>query len=387
MTEDLFMGTDLDSLIELSDTPETTETHEKVEVVNEKKKESTEDTPTLIEIPDGPSNTGDEIEEIEEKLPKSKAKEVAVQEETTLDESSPKSKTDSSPWKVFAQALNEEGIISELDEFDETKGAEGLFELVKKEIQSNVENWKSNYPPEVQRILNAVENGVPVNRAIEGTQQSFMYSSINDEALTDNESLQKELIKNDLISRGFEEEDITEELQDYEDTGKLEAKAKRALKNLTKMQAEQMAIEETQAREATKQREEEIKRETETRQKYIEDLKEVIPGNTLNKAVKQKIMDSMFKPAGKDKEGRPVSQINMVRSKDPAKFDTIFHYLLVNGVFEGKFDAISAPVKKSVIKDLENTIRSDSSFKSGIGETKTSEKAKDFIESMRQFTK
>ena len=377
---------DLDTVFELNETTPTETNQDTVEVVEEKKKEeSTEDTPTLIEIPDGPPETSDEKDEgTPEPV---KVEDKPIKKDKSLDESSPKSKTDSSPWKVFAQALNEEGIISEIDDFDDSKGPEALFELVKKEIQSNVEDWKNSYSPRIRKILDAVENGVPEERALETTQAAFMYSSINDEALTDNEQLQKELIKNDLIVRGFEEAEIADEIQDYEDTGKLEAKAKRALKNLVKVQEEQLRIEEEQAKEASKEREKAIKAETETRTKYIEELQEIIPGNKLNKQVKQKIMDSMFKPAGKDERGNPVSYINMVRAKDPVKFDTTFHYLLINGVFEGKFDVLSAPVKKNVIKELERTISSNTSFKEGIGKTETKEALKDTIESMRMFNK
>lgn len=386
---DYFDDMDLSNPVEVSETPVETTPKAEVEVVQENRESDSEESTQLIEISDEPQSEN-VIEQIEESLVKDKpkAKETKVKEEDTPENKPIEDEKKSSPWKIFGQALAEEGILSDFNEteFDDSKGAEALFETIKKEIVTNVETWKNSYSPEIKRILDAVDNGVSPDQAIQASTQAFMFSSIKEEALDEDENLCKQLIKEDMSARGYDEDQIKEAVQDAEDLGKLQAKAKTALKGLTKLQEAELREEEARAKEAQKILEEKNKKEVADRTKYIDELQEVIPGNKLNAQVKKKMMDSMFKTV-KTEDGKQTSQMNAIRSKDPVKFDAIFHYLLVNGVFEGKFDSFKAPVQKSVIKNLKETIESDTTFKQGVGKVERNDKLEDSINSMKAFFK
>ena len=82
------------------------------------------------------------------------------------------------------------------------------------------------------------------------------YNRISTDKLADNAAAQKEIVYNLLVKEGYEPDEISEEIADYEDGGLLANKAKRALGKLQKFQAqEQSQMIEKQKQEADAQKE------------------------------------------------------------------------------------------------------------------------------------
>ena len=390
MEKNIFEGISLDQMIDVNTNNiggnyetiikphETTETEEK---------ETGKEASDLIEVDvsDSSSITKNEntITNIE--------KPVIVTEETKDEEikteDKPPAKTEtsvSSPFKVFAKALHEEGVLSSFEdtEFDTEDGATALFNAVANEIKLNVENYKSSLPDPVKRAIDMIEKGYPVEQVFEMHNQEMIYKNIPDTQIEEDENLQKGLIAADLESKGYDSDEIESEIKDYEELGKLDIRAKKAKENLVKYQDKQIQEEAKRAALLAKENQDKFVEEQTKLKEYVDSTNEIIPGTKLTPQVKQKVYESMTKPAGKDKDGRPISHLTAVRSKDPNKFDTIFHYLLVNGVFEGKFDIVSKVTQKATVKELEKSL-SDTSMREG-----TPAQAKSgstLLESLKEF--
>ena len=338
---------------------------------NEGKKEEKVDE-DLIEINDEPIATEEEedldniIKDVIQGKQKKDIKENV--EDGTEKPPTDNKQHDSSPIKLFAKVLLEEGVISELDEesFDKTDDKiEILINSIKNEVVKAVESVEENYPPKLKQVLNAYKNGVPEDEIFNYIQDEIEYSSITENQLESNEELQKALIKQDLLNRNFTEEEIEEQILDAETLDKLLIKSKVALKSLTKQQEKILENKVKEKQDRIREQQEKIVEQQNKVREYLDSTKELMPGVEINKNVKDKIFNSMYKPAGKDSQGNPISSLTLARSKDPVKFDTIFHYLLVNGVFEGKMDALVKPVKTNAVKDFEKVVNSNTSFKEG----------------------
>lgn len=350
--------------------------------------QSNKDTESF-EIPDTPveEDVEDKIKKTDDKYKPSKEEKV-VKDEAETTPSNDNKGHDSSPITIFAKALHDEGVVSQFDEESFNKEEDkikALFKLVEGEIINNVKAVEENYPERLKKALEAHRAGVPENEIFDVIEEEIQYSAIDEDTLKDREDWQKELIRRDLIARNFTEEEINEELEDAESVGKLLQKSQRALKNLTNMQAKALDEKIAKEKELAKKREEEAIESKNKLQTYVNGLEEIIPGNKLNKVAKDKIIDSMTKPVAKDKDGKPISSITQIRSKDPMKFDAIFHYLLVNGVFEGKWDSVMKTARKPVLKELEDSISQDTRFKEGNLKQTNSSNAKSSLDAMRSM--
>lgn len=361
----LFEDIDLESQLDVD--TDNFITTEKTVISKEEENKNTED---LIEINDEPvSQEKDEIDLIVEDALKSNKNQVKPEEEITPETPSPDNKQhDSSPIKLFAKVLLEEGVISELDEteFDGSEDKiEVLIKSIKNEVVKAISDVEENYPSKIKQILEAYKNGVPEDEIFDYIQGEIEYSSITEEQLTDNEDLQKALIRQDLTNKGYTKEEIEEEITDAETVDKLLIKSLRAAKTLAAQQSKQLESKIEQNKTQLIAQQEAAKKQQEKVREYLDTTKEILPGIEMNKNLKDKIYNSMYKPAGKDSNGNPVSTLTLARSKDPVKFDTIFHYLLVNGVFEGKMDELIKPVKTKAVKDFEKVVNSNTTFKEG----------------------
>ena len=161
------------------------------------------------------------------------------------DSSSKKGTSSSSAFRSFANALNEEGIVSSFTDeeyaqlVEETGSeAEALIELNRRTIEAEIEAYKEESEAEFKAFLEARDAGVNLNDWAVVQDNKKRFAKITDEELDTNEKLQKQLITEDLKRRKFEDADILDTIESYEDTNKLATMPRKALKNLAKAEEE-----------------------------------------------------------------------------------------------------------------------------------------------------
>jgi len=377
--EDLFGGVSLfggdDGLIEIPDSNSTQPVEESTEAPKKgEKKQQTEDFDDVtFEIPDVVKK--EETTEVETPVDK-----VDKTEDNKKGEDSKSKKVDSSsPFLSFATALSEEGILASFspEEYEQIvketgSEAEALIELNRRTIESEIEAYKEESEAEYKAFLEARDAGVNLNDWAVVQDNKKRFSKITEEDLDTNEKLQKQLITEDLKRRKFEDADILDTIESYEDTNKLASMSKKALKNLAKAEEEKEEALKTSAIEQEKHAAKAAKQQVEDLKKEITKVDEIIPGLKLNKQVKDKILQNITTPVKTLDDGRQLNAVMVKRADDPIKYAILEAYFVEQGFFDGKFDKFVAKAKTNAVKDLESKITGDTSYHAGktaLGET------------------
>lgn len=226
---------------------------------------------------------------------------------------------------LFASALAEEGIISDLSEDDSIKNFDDLAKAIQKEIKNNE---YADLTDDQKEFLDKLKNGYTVKDYEEVKSQKLKDSDIlnlNEDSLSENEELQKKLIKEDFISKGYSEEKAENLSQRSFDIGENEKDAIDALKERKANKEKQDRDLEEQKEKNIKQREQEAKEIKEKLESlvYNED-KEILPGVKFNKNVADSIYESMTKPV-EVRNDRPISKIEKSREENPLEFEKNLH--------------------------------------------------------------
>lgn len=337
--KDPFGGFDLFNPVQRLKTPdpaEATETEVKVEAVQTQeeldRKASIEqelnipekvETPKKVEKQAESSKSKDIVNTDPETNKTSSEKTI---EDNTNEDETPAEEQEKYSFKPLVEYLNEKGIVSieqeELENFEDSE--EGLEQIVgntiKKEVTRGIEDYKSQYPDDVQEFLKFIELG--------GSPKDFYdvyYGNVSFEKMNpDTEENQKFIIREGLKLSGLEDKDIEEELKDYEDLGKLEAKAGFYLKRL-------QSYEKSQKENLIKIQENQEKERQNSITKYWNDLKESlnskesVQGFKLTPKLKEQLWDYIASPD--KKTGKTKLQIHNETNKD-AQF--LYAYLAMN---------------------------------------------------------
>lgn len=302
--------------------------------------------------------------------------------------------TSSLPYSTFAKALAEEGVITGFEEGEfeqlvkDMGPVEALIELNKRTIADQVDAYKNSLTAEQRDVLEAIEQGVPLDQYLQSKAKAASYASIDEEQLGENEDLQKNLIRNFLYSKGYKKEEVEEELKDIDALGKLETKAKTALNSLKTYEQESLKRQKEEAAAAKRAAQEETKKQLTTLKTTIDGVKEIVPGVQINSQTKGKLYDIITQPAGQTPNGQALNAIWLKRSENPMDFDIKMAYLYSIGVFDGKWDKIVQGAKSGAVKDLTEKLQGGSVTRTGDAVTpETTQSAKDILKSMNVFRK
>lgn len=268
----------------------------------------------------------------------------------------------SSPLASIANALKIDGIFPELsdEELSAVKTPEDFAELVEKAIQSRLDERQ-------KRIDTALGNGVPPSE-IQKYEQTLSYlDSITEDALNDEgeqgENLRKQLIFNDLITRGYSRDRAVREVEkSFRSNSDLED-AKDALASLNsfyrsgyeKIQQEAK----DKAEDAKKARQ---KDEATFRKMVLED--DIVLGETkLDKRTRQRVFDAVTKPVYKDPDtGALLTQVQKYQKEHPLEFFKqigLWFVLTESGKdFSGLAKQQAIAEKNKGIRELERKINS-----------------------------
>lgn len=335
------------------------------------------DDDNFIEVPDNVQETDDEDTAVDE-----------IKVEDVKTEKNPpqhKGNSSSSQFTPFAKALYEEGVLTSFDEAEfikmaeEMGAAEALIELNRKTIESEIEAYKNEVDEEYRSFIEARDAGVDLNDWGKIQSNKKKYASIDEQSLSSDVDLQKNLITEDLLRRGFDEEQIKDTIESFEDTNKLEKQAKNALKNLEKHQDSLEKQLKEEADNAAKAQEEAQKKQLADLKKAVDTTTEIIPGMKLNKQTKDKLYSMITSPVGKASNGEPVNAAMAKRLQDPIKYALLEAYFVDLGLFDGKFDKLVSKQKTTAIKELESALSSKNNTGFSSSNADTLENDSDYV--------
>jgi 2C-methyl-D-erythritol 2,4-cyclodiphosphate synthase len=377
MKSNLFEDVDLFSDSEGIEIPTGVQVQDKPEekTVDIKKENGLDDD--RIEVPSkstSKAKTKDVIEEDDENLIDHYNYDTLEEDEETPPNES-KSASSSSPFKPFAKALYEEGFLASYDDEEFEKIAEeaggeveALFELTKRTIQNEIEEYKNNAEADYKAFLEAKESGIDLNKWADVNKSKKEFENITKEKLESDESLQKKLVSTYLKEKGFSTEEIDDTIETYEDTGKLEIRAAKALEKLKEIQAGKEKQLKIDAENQEKERIENYKKTVENLKKNIyESYEGILPGVKLNKKLQDTIYKSIVEPAKELPSGEKVNAVTAKRLEDPVKYAIIEAYLVATGAFDGKVVKEDSKTKSKALAELKKSLDSNknTAFKTG----------------------
>lgn len=265
--------------------------------------------------------------------------------------------------KAVASYFKEEGVLSSLDleTFDGTP--EGLIKAMQAEMGEGIEEYKNTRHPLLKKLMEADEAGVPIEQLLDIKAQEVKYNSIEEDKLTDNVGLQKELYKSYLKeTTKFSEAKISKMIEGAYDDLTLESLVKEeALPELKKIQEQK----EQELTRITKAQQEQARVSNE---KLLNDYKtlvdkteEIFPGIKVSKTEKADIFRMSTTPIANDGYGNPVLYAEAVYKKDPLKYNLVLNYLLNKTKGFEDLSTIMNVAKSTAAKELEKNI-----LKSGV---------------------
>lgn len=302
----------------------------------------------------------------------------------------------SSPFAPFANVLKEQGVLfDEVLEGVDVNSIDGLVSAIQKTIEYNAENYRKNYvsqrSEEAQRFINMIDQGVPLNEAKEVVSNLASIKNFNEQSLAQDKALQKKAVETYLRTvADMSDEDIKDQIDYFEDTDKLYSKAVGFSAKLK----EHYEQEELQKIEQIKQQEELYKKQAQEQinglKQKVDGITEIIPGKPLNDNIKKKLFESITTPVAQDPTtGQYVNKVAQKRMEDPISFEIKLHYLNELGVFDDKWDGIISSAKSEAVKELEKSLRNNTSQANGkapvYSPETASEGSKSIVDSFKQL--
>lgn len=180
----------------------------------------------------------DVIEEVEEKEEKVEATDTEEKEEIEEKEEkvelNEEEETTTNSLTVFAEFLNDEGLIS-LEEGKKVETEEDLKGAIQNTITKGIEEYKSTKPEDVQKFLDFVDAGGDPRQFHRLYYEQMSWSDVD----PSKEGAQELIIREAYSQAGWDPEDIEAEISDKKDLGRLGPLAEKLHKKLVAAEAEE----------------------------------------------------------------------------------------------------------------------------------------------------
>jgi len=271
----------------------------------------------------------------------------------------------------LAKSLKDSGVLSEFDDKvfskEDSDPAEALISLLKGSVDSNIDEFKSQFSDDKLQALLALERGESIDEFLKIKNEALSLDKITEDELTsdDNSSLRKQIISDFYKeTTNFSDARINKNIQRMIDTGEdieesvnilTELKGARAKKAKSKL--------DEQAAAATK-RQRDYDNKINALKEEVDSIDLGFLGITENKKVRNKIFDMLTKPIS------ATENINAVQKKrnelGDTKFDIILSSLIERGVFDGDLTKLSKKQRSSAMDELRNSVER-SSYATGRG--------------------
>ena len=282
---------------------------------------------------------------------------------TTKKVEAPENKETSGSLTIaYAKSLQEQGL-SDFNEEEylkaiEEKGEAAAFiELLDKAGEDRVESRKKEYIKLREAGFNSEDASTLV-----GNYEAV--SSITLERLSEDESLQEQVIRDVSILQGKANDEIDEDIQLLKDTDKLKARSEKhlqALQQYYKKAVDQELVNKQNAAAAAKKANDDYMASL---KENVFNSKEILKGKQINRQTQEKIYDAIAKPV-KLEDGSYTNKIWAKRKENPIEFDKRLAYLLESGIFDGSTKTLATDVRTKVVENMQKVLEGNRKFSSG----------------------
>lgn len=291
------------------------------------------------------------------------------EKEDTKTEKSGSSPKNNNFYSSIAKALKVDGVLPELadEDADKIQDPEDFAELIEKHIQSKFDERQ-------KRIDDALNSGVEANVVKEYENTLQYLNSITEEQLNaedeEGEDIRRRLIFQDLINKGYTQEEAVEEVKDIFEAGTDIKKALRAkTSNIDFFQKGYNKVL-SDAKEAVNKDKKEREQQTEALRKSILEDSKVFGELELDKTTRQKVFDAISKPIHKDENtGELYTALGKYEKENKTDFLKYVGlvFTLTDG-FKNLDGLVKTKVNKEVkkgLKELEHTLNNTSRTSDG----------------------
>lgn len=267
---------------------------------------------------------------------------------------------DSSPnlYSSISNVLFEQGIIPSLESSENIKTVDDFVDVFKKEIDI-----------QSQRKLDEYLENLNLDTIASSRKARLELDNIDEDYLTKNLEVAKDIIYRDYINQGLSEERATKLLKKTIDLGE-DMVIEDALESVESLKEFEKRVEEQEKLNYQKTLQEKAKEQeliNESIKNTIYNSKEIISGLTNTKALQDRVYKSMTEVVSKDPNtGELQNKFMSVRSANPIEFDTKMYYLfeLTDGFKD--LSSISKTATSKAVKKLETVLRKTKFEDSGL---------------------
>jgi hypothetical protein len=272
----------------------------------------------------------------------------------------PDSSSNPNLFKSLTELLHQKSLLSSLDSDVETE--DDFVNVFTKELDTQIDKLL------VERFgeenAHFVKQGVPLEKVQKNNEEFKQLESITNETISSDPELQKRILYQDFINRGYDEQKAVKYVNRSLELDAGEEDALEAIESIRERQTERVNLENQKILEQKtaqdKAREDNIKLIT----KEIDNMTEVISDFPVSKNVKAKVKEAMFNVVGSNPDtGESENTLMKYRRENPVEFDKKLYYLFtVTNNFEN-FDLLNSSSKSKAIKDLEKAFHSTTAIK------------------------
>jgi hypothetical protein len=268
-------------------------------------------------------------------------------------------------YAAIVKDMMEEGIVlgpedeEELKDLLEDASADTIKKLmsgtVEKAFQAKTENWKNSFSGAKKKFLEIEDAFTDADQAIQAAQRLEFFDNLSEDAISEDESLQKNIYYEFLKSKGFSDSDALEAIEEADAIDKLKEKALKAAPQL-KEQAQTSVEQARQHKQAELQQQEaQLEQRYQKLMTTIDEREAFVDGLKLNKIAKDKLKSNITTPVYKDDKGNEYTSLMYKQMRNPVEFEMLINYYDSIGLFN---------------LDKENSFKPDINKLKGVAKTK-----------------
>jgi glutaminase len=293
-------------------------------------------------------------------------------------------------YKALMKELVNAGVLTveEMEKLDEMPGNfDSIKELVNKTVETNFkakeDNWKKSLSPAKKRFLEIEDAFDETDQAILMAQRLEFFDNVSEDAIKQDENLQKQIYWEQLKAKNFSDADALEAIEDAVAINKLEEKALKAVPELKASAKTYIDKSREAIQEKTKAEQEAQTKAFEQLLSNIDSRETFIDGLNLNKVAKDKLKNNIMNPVHTDpKTGKEFNSLMYKQQRNPVEFEMLINYYDTLGLFnldkEGKFkpdiSKLKQVAKTAAINDLDKIIAAEE--ERGVGRNTSVETSK-----------
>lgn len=295
---------------------------------------------------------------------------------------------------VFAEALKEQGYLSDNFDIEEHKKLvkekgeyEAFSKLFENEVEKNKQEIVDHYDKDYKDFLELKESGIAPNTAVDLLSAKEYWGKIDESSLEGDEGVEtrKEVITSYFATATeFSDKEIDDMVDQIFDTGKDVEYAKKALPKIQKHIDDHITQEKTNKTNALKVNQEKVETFKQDLKETIDNLTEILPDQKINKTTKDKIYKSLVDPV-KTKDGKTVNAITAKRLENPKKFDVILAALVQSGAFDKKWEAASKTIETKAAKRAKEFLENKKSSASVSMPSEEDKTTQDMVDVMKNL--